>query len=232
MLSQENPRSNILLNRKVFRGRLKETIPVKIEDKTWMQPFSEILGLDNNEFQPWKSVLVSENNRVILVEGETDKKYLEYIHSLNRKNFKIPVGTNIVSYGGKDALKNTIMLKFMFEKFDKIYITFDLDAKKELEKFMRKLGLKEYEDYVAIGINSPGADCIEGLVPESVRSSVFSENTNLVTKLTATDTSARNSAKNELKKKTLEKFCSSEDYSDDDISGFRDIFKHLNNAFK
>jgi len=105
MLSQENVSSNILLARKVHYGKVKETSVVEIQDESWMEPFSEILGLDNAEFGSWKKVLTSEKNCVMLVEGDLDKKYFEHIHSLNIHNLQLPSGIEIVPYEGKDSLK-------------------------------------------------------------------------------------------------------------------------------
>jgi putative ATP-dependent endonuclease of the OLD family len=136
MLCQENVTSNVLLVRHVSRGKLKQTERVQLKENTWMEPFSEILGLDNSEFTAWKDVLISNTNCVLLVEGEIDRKYLEHINSLNLPSFQLPEGLQIVPYEGKDALKNTILLKFILEKFKKVFITFDLDAKHELEKTM------------------------------------------------------------------------------------------------
>ena len=61
-----------------------------------MEPFSEILGLDNNEFASWRQVLQNRNQCVLLVEGEIDKKYVEHIHSLGLDGYMLPPGVEIV----------------------------------------------------------------------------------------------------------------------------------------
>ena len=229
MLCQQNVTSNVLLVRSLQRGKLKATERVQLEESTWMEPFSEILGLDNSEFIAWKDVLISNTNCVLLVEGEIDHKYLKHIHSLNLPNLQLPGDLQIVPYEGKDALKNTILLKFIIEKFKKVFITFDLDAKSELEKTMLQLGLKEGIDYMAIGTNKAGKQCIEGLVPERVLSKVYSENTDLVMQLTAQDTKDRKSAKSALKQKILAKFQSEPEINADDLKGFSNLFRNLSN---
>lgn len=105
---------------------------MNVDSNQWMQPFSEILGLDNEEFNPWKKVIGVNKENVLLVEGTINKEYLLFISSLEIPGFKLPNNIEILPYNGKDALKNTIMLKFIIEKFNKVFITFDLDAKEDL----------------------------------------------------------------------------------------------------
>lgn len=224
MLSQEDVKCNVLLDRKIFRNKLKQTEKVELEESNWMTPFSLILGLDNSEFEGWKTVLTTNNKAVLLVEGEIDKKYLEHINSLNHAKFKIPNNVEIVAYGGKDALKNSILLKFIIQKFEKVLITFDLDAKSELERIMKQINLIEGKQYISIGINKPGQECIEGLVPDSIRAEVFSKNTDLVMKLSAQDTIARKSAKNEIKQKILDSFTRKR-VSVEELKNFQTLFK-------
>lgn len=227
MLSQENISSNILLARKVYYSKVKETAVVELKDESWMEPFSEILGLDNSEFASWKKVLTSEKSCVMLVEGDIDKKYYEHIHSLNIPNLLLPEGIEIVPYEGKDALKNSILLKFIIQKFKKVFVTFDLDAKIELERTMQQIGLIEGTQYLAIGINKPGRQCIEGLLPEKILAKVHSENTDLVMQLSSAETKDRKSAKSLIKQKLLAEFKTSKDLSADDLKSFNYIFKAL-----
>jgi energy-coupling factor transporter ATP-binding protein EcfA2 len=158
MLCQENVTSNVLLIRRPHRGKLKATERVPLQENTWMEPFSEILGLDNSEFTAWKEILSTGKSNVLLVEGELDRKYLEHIHSLNHHSLQLPDGLDIVVYEGKDALKNTILLKFIIEKFKKVFVTFDLDAKPELEKIMQpcsRLGSRMEPITLLLGRTSP-----------------------------------------------------------------------------
>lgn len=227
MLSQENISSNILLERKVHYGKFKETAVVELKDESWMEPFSEILGLDNSEFAAWKKVLTTEKSCVMLVEGDIDKKYYEHIHSLGIQNMTLPSGIEIVPYDGKDALKNSILLKFIVQKFKKVFVTFDLDAKAELDRTMQQIGLVEGTQYMAIGANKPGRQCIEGLLPEKILAKVYSENTDLVMQLSAAETKDRKAAKSSLKQKLLAEFKSSKDLGAEDLKAFSPIFKAL-----
>jgi predicted ATP-dependent endonuclease of OLD family len=227
MLSQENISSNILLVRKSYYGKLKETEVVELEDESWMEPFSEILGLDNSEFASWKRVLTSEKSCVMLVEGDLDKKYYEHIHSLSIQNLQLPNGIEIVPYEGKDALKNSILLKFIVQKFKKVFVTFDLDAKPELERTMHQIGLTEGTQYMAIGANKPGRQCIEGLLPEKILAKVHAENTDLVMQLSSAEAKDRKSAKSSIKQKLLAEFKSNKDLNAEDLKAFNPVFKAL-----
>lgn len=232
MLCQSNVSSNVLLDRPLVRGKSKQTVVVEVEEKNWMTPFSETLGLDNNEFSSWKDVLLNKNQCVLLVEGEIDKKYIEHIGSLGIEGFKVPDGLEILPYEGKDALKNTILLKFMVEKFKKVLITFDLDAKSELEKVMGQIGLKEGCNYIAVGVDKAGKQCIEGLLPERIISKVVSQNSDLVMQLTSQDGKERKSAKNALKSRYLAEFKADNSIGVDDIKAFSPIFKTLEKVYQ
>jgi putative ATP-dependent endonuclease of the OLD family len=231
MLCQENPSSNILLDRKNTRGKLKETVVVDVDTNHWMQPFSEILGLDNEEFNPWKKVIGVNKDNVLLVEGLIDKEYLTFISSLGLSSFKLPEGIEVLAYEGKDALKNIMMLKFIIDKFNKVFITFDLDAKDELSKAVNSLSLVENKDYYVIGLDKPGKKCMEGLVPESILSSVYGQHTDLVTQMSSTIAKERNEAKSELKKKLLQEFKSSKEWSAEDLKLFKGLFAAIIRAF-
>lgn len=227
MLCQENVASNVLLVRKQVRGKFKATERIELRDDTWMEPFSEILGLDNSEFTAWKDILNTDKTYVLLVEGELDKKYIEHIQSMDQPSLKLPDGIDIVAYEGKDALKNTILLKFMQQKFRKVFVTFDLDAKPELEKIMAQIGLKEGVDYLALGVNKPGKQCIEGLVPDRILSVVHGKNTDLVMQLTAQDSKDRKSAKSALKQKILSAFQQDSAITFEEVKGFSVLFKAI-----
>lgn len=227
MLCQENIKSNILLNRKVYRGKLKETVVVDVDANNWMQPFSDILGLNNAEFEPWKQALSANKGTIVLVEGDIDKQYIEHIKSLGLDGFDLPNEIEIISYDGKDALKNTVLLKFMVQKFNKVYFTFDLDAKNELARSMAQLGLIEVDNYMAIGLTSPGKECMEGLLPDSILSSVYATNPDLVMGMSSQDSNARKSAKNNLKAKLLEEFTSKKDHTADELKHFVPLFRNI-----
>lgn len=196
-----------------------------------MEPFSRILGLDNVEFLAWRDVILSGKQCIMLVEGAIDKAYFEHIHSLNLPDLTLPPGLDIVPYEGKDALKNSILLKFIIQKFKRVLVTFDLDAKAELDRVMSQSGLEEGSTYLTIGTNKPGKQCIEGLLPERLLAKVHGQHTGLVMQLQSNDAKDRKSAKSALKQKLLAEFRSDKLISTDELKGFVPVFRALRRLF-
>lgn len=227
MLCQRNIKSNVLLGRKNTYGKSKSTEVISVDEANWMQPFGNILGLNNSEFAAWKDVLFSGQQCVLLVEGEIDKAYLQHINSFNFQDLKLPSDLEIVPYEGKDSLKNPILLKFIIEKFKKVLVTFDLDAKFELERTMAQVGLIEGSGFLTVGLSKPGKQCIEGLLPDRILSRVHSLNTDLVMALTSADGKERKSAKSALKQKLLAEFKADTQVTRDDLKSFIPVFKAL-----
>ncbi len=227
MLCQKHVQSNVLLARKLSYGKIKATEVVEVRDENWMEPFGNILGLNNVEFAAWKDVLFSGKQCVLLVEGDIDKQYFEYIHSLALSDLTLPKGVDIVPYEGKDALKNSILLKFIIDKFQRVLVTFDLDAKTELERTMVQVGLVDGAGYIAVGANKPGKQCIEGLLPDRVLAKVYGANADLVMALTSADGKERKSAKSSLKQKILSEFKSDKAVTRDELKPFIPVFKAL-----
>lgn len=226
MLNQSIPSANILLSRKVFRNKLKETCVENTSGENWMLPFAENLGVIPEEFSAWKSVVASNQSRVILVEGVLDQEYFQHIQEKYPDIYQIEATVEIVPYDGKDALKNTQLLRFMLSKFTKVFITFDLDAEREVETHLQKIGLSKGADYCAIGKSSAGADCIEGLLPDRIKKAVFGREVELVTTLTSADNKARRSARSSLKNKLLEEMKNTE-CTANELSDFKKLFKDL-----
>jgi putative ATP-dependent endonuclease of the OLD family len=227
MLCQSNAQSNVLLGRRTSYRKTKSTEVIEVEDDNWMEPFGNILGLNNAEFSPWKDVLFSGKQCVLLVEGAIDKSYFEHIHSLAFTDLVLPKGLEIVPYEGKDALKNSILLKFIIDKFKKVLVTFDLDAKSELERTMSQVGLVENTGFLAVGSMKPGKQCIEGLLPDRVLSKVYSANTDLVMALTSAETKDRKLAKSSLKQKLLTEFKADRTIAREELKPFLPVFKAL-----
>ena len=227
MLCQRSVASNVLFGRKLVYGKMKQTEVVDVNEDNWMEPFSNILGLNNAEFLAWKDVILSGKQCVLLVEGNIDKSYFEHIHSLRLLDLTLPEGLDIVPYEGKDALKNSILLKFIVQKFKKVLVTFDLDAKPELERIMTQIGLAEGINYLAIGATKPGKQCIEGLLPERLLSKVYGQYTDLVMQLTSADGKDRKSAKSSLKQKLLAEFKTDKTVTRDELKGFIPVFRAL-----
>ena len=231
MLNRVVPSANILLRRRLQRRQLQDTEIVDTAGENWMEPFSEHLGIVSPEFNYWRSLFASRDSRVLLVEGEIDKEYFLYVREILGTRSGLAEDVEMVPYGGKDALKNTTLVSFVLKKFDKIFITFDLDAAHEVKKSLELLGLVNKHDYLAIGMEQPGKNAIEGLLPQRIVSSVLSRETDLVMQLGSQNSSERRDAKRKLKKHLLDEFRSESDYSDIELRGFLDIGKILAKAF-
>jgi predicted ATP-dependent endonuclease of OLD family len=63
MLSVQHPESNVLLERKVYRGNELQTEVVDTSGDNWMEPFALSLGLDNSAFRDWKNLLFQNLSR-------------------------------------------------------------------------------------------------------------------------------------------------------------------------
>ncbi len=228
MLNREDPGSNILLCRESKRGKWSETRLVNTSGPSWMAPFAEHLGINLSEFDSWQPFFAARKSKILLVEGDLDRQYFE---EFQRRKFPIETLSReieVVPYGGKDTLKNTLLVKFVLSKFDRVFITYDQDADEELKKSLPRLGLKVNDDYLPLGESEPGKDCIEGLLPQRVLATVMGRETDLVMKLTSRD---RKEAKQQLKNRYLEEFQKNTDYSKDELKGFEKIIKVINRSF-
>lgn len=230
MLNQSNPEANVLLERKIFRGKLKETNITETGGDKWMLPFAKNLGIVPDEFGAWQSVFTSKNNRVVLVEGSIDEEYFQHIKANYPQIYQIPEDVQVVSYGGKDALKNTPLLKFLVGKFEKVFVTFDLDAKADVENSLQRIGLEEVKDYCSIGLPDSGNDCIEGLLPEALKARVYSKEHKLVTALSSGDNKARRDAREQLKARMLSEFKATS-CSDSELRNFKKTFGVIGKQF-
>jgi len=206
LLSMQDSTSNILLRRRTVYKQIRDTERVDTGDDDWMAPFGQALGLDAEEFKPWKALILSGSDAILLVEGETDKEYFSMLrdaaHGANRLN----VPGDVVSYEGTGSLRNTVLLRFIKNRYRKLFVTFDLDAAEQLEKTLQSLQLEHGKHYMAVGVNIPGKKNIEGLLPENVTTAVFGSNPALVQAATAGSKEEQESAKNRLKKLLLEEF--------------------------
>ena len=208
-----------------------ETTLVDTGKESWMAPFAEHLGIQSSEFKNWRPLFSSFQSKVLLVEGETDKEYFKYLRNSRIGKEVLKDGIEIVTYGGKDTLKNTLLVKFVLSKFDKVFITFDLDVADEVKAFLDRLNLKEAVDYMAIGLNQPGKDAIEGILPPRILSSINGKETDLVMQLSSRKKDERKNAKKELKKKYLEEFKTHNYYSDEELKEIEKIIKKINKKF-
>ena len=232
MLSQEEYKANLLLVRNIVRSKPLDTEVVELHKDNWMEPFSEILGLNNSEFGPWYRLISGKQDKIILVEGKIDKEYFEFLFSLPVIKREYDFKGTILPYEGKDSIKQTILMKFLTNRFPNIYITYDLDADKDLRNKLESIGLHNDKDFCSIGKNCAGAECIEGCLPERILQKVHSENTALMVKLTSANTKNRKSAKNELKRKFLEAFKADISYTNEDLKEFIGIVRKIKKKLK
>jgi len=206
MLNQVEPASNILLSRKIKRKTAYETFVEDTTGDNWMAPFSEHLGLAPGEFSSLRPVFSSYKSKVLLVEGPLDQEYFSSLQKHQDLCECLADDIEIVPYGGKDTLKNTLLVQFVLRKFDRVFVTYDLDAQNEVSTALGRLGLKENSDFLPLGIGQPGKDCIEGMLPQRVLAAVNGRETDLVMKLGSKDNKERRKAKDALKHKYLEEF--------------------------
>lgn len=230
MLNQSNPKSNFLLDRRINRGKPRETILLPSDEDDWMNPFAENLGVVSSEFHDWKNVFSSQASMVVLVEGELDRDYFEFLRSRYPSIFKLNSDIEIVPYEGKDALKNTALRRFIINKFKRVFVTFDLDAENEVAPALRKIGLEEFKDFSSIGLNKDGCECIEGLLPDVIRASVHQNCISDVNAMMSSDTKVRRSARQRLKRAYLEEFKKA-NIEDKDLHHFKVIFNRMASAF-
>lgn len=206
LLSLNHPASNILLSRRAHYGQLRETLRINSDGDNWMEPFGQALGMNSDEFKPWQSLFGSQSDAILLVEGDTDKAYFEMLRDPSHGSGALSFDGDIVAYEGAGTLKNNMLLRFIKNRYKRVFLTFDLDMKPEIERCLISLSMKKDHDYLAIGVDAPGKRSIEGLLPESVRKAVFSANSDLVMAATSGTKDERESARNALKKKLLEQF--------------------------
>lgn len=225
MLNQEIPSANLLLCRRIHKKKAFETVLANTSDDDWMTPFSEHLGIPAKEFTAWRPLLSSHKERVLLVEGILDAQYFEYLQSASLCTPQLSKSIEIIPYNGKDALKNTVLFQFFLRQFDHVFITFDLDAHSDLKNALMRLNLTENQHYVPIGVNRPGKDCIEGLLPARVLATVNGREVDLVMELGSRE---KKNAKEELKRKYLEEFISNIDYTKEELKEFSKLIDLIN----
>lgn len=205
MLSVERPDANILLVRRVERGRAFET---QVEDTAgvdWMQPFAIALGVTSESFGPWRSILFADADELILVEGEIDKDYFDDLRRPEHQGKRLDVKGVIFPYGGDGFFAHDVMLKFILERFNRVIITFDLDVDVRIARKLETLGLKRNEDFFAIGQQAGGKRSIEGLLPITITSEVARTHPDVVDLASSTDEGSKN-AKQKLKRLKQEAF--------------------------
>jgi len=206
MLSKDKPVSNILLERKIFRGHFRGSQQLVTDGDSWMEPFSLILGLSSEEFRPWKELFFGNNESTLLVEGSTDKAYFEMLRSEDHGANRLIFEGAIFDYDGFGSLKNPTMLKFIQNRSKSSFITYDLDIEKEVRSGLERNGFVHKVNFLGLGTNKPGMRAIEGLLPKSLVTSVNNEHQDLVQQAMYGTKEEQKSAKSGLKKHYLSKF--------------------------
>jgi hypothetical protein len=163
---------------------------------------------------------------VLLVEGKIDQEYFQWFQTHTASCEKLASDIEVVPYGGKDVLKNTLLLQFVLRKFDRVYVTYDLDADGDVRAALKRAGLKEDRHFMPLGMAQAGKECIEGMLPQRVVSAVHAKETDLVMKLTSAG--ERRRAKEELKRRYLEEFKSHADYSKEELKALARVTRTIN----
>ena len=229
MLNQTSPKSNILLKRETVRGKPLETIVEDTSGDDWMKPFADHLGVIPDEFRSWRDIIASEGKCLLLVEGDIDIEYVNFLRQNYAEKFPVSRHVKVLAYGGRGSLKNPTIVSFVKQITGRVFITFDLDAKGEVQRHLEQIGLEEKKDFLAVGKNKAGKKAIEGLLPERIFQAVYGRETELVSAL-ADVGDDRKSARSNLKWKLLEEFKSHTDYSDDELKDFEMLGKTINKA--
>lgn len=206
MLSQHRPESNILLSRRLEKNRLRETTREDTTGERWMEPFALALGLDNEQFKPWRDALFSNKDSILMVEGETDREYMQLLQGTEHGDKRLKFTGEIFAYSGKDTLKQRVLLQFIKNRYKKCFVTYDLDSESEIGPLLESLNLQRNRHFSPIGLDNPGKRCIEGLLPERVHAAVYSANPGLVQQATQGNKNERQNATNQLKRLYLEQF--------------------------
>lgn len=193
-----------------------------------MTPFSKLLGYSDESFKPWHDAITMRGRKVLLVEGDIDKRYFERLKSPEFGSQALKEDIQIFSYNGADNLKNESILKLVIDLSEKCVVTCDLDALPQVEKTIKLLSIEEGREFLVIG-KGDARGCIEDYVPKHIHDTVYAENTHLVAKLMGPSSEAR-SAKSEMKKKICEHLLAKGD-SKTDFSDFIGLSKRLNKMF-
>lgn len=206
LLSNIDVSANILLERSIKFRKPRETYRVDTTGKDWKKPFALALGIEGPEMDNVKNLFFSQSSSILLVEGDTDKEYFELLLNDSHGRHKLNFDGEIYSYNGFGTLNNTVMLKFIKEKYARLIITFDLDIFPQIKNTLDNLRLENERDYFKVGIDKPGKRSIEGLLPDNVFSKVWANNTELVRQSQSDKKEEAEDAKRQLKKLYLNEF--------------------------
>ena len=227
MLNNNNPAANLLFERTNHRGNLRETHLVAIDKDNWMAPFAQVLGLTNDVFSQWKSLIFGKGGCILLVEGKWDKEYLEFFKDPKHGKNQLNPSCQILPYGGTGFFKHPQILQFVQAQYRKLIVTFDRDAKKEIEPTLIGLGFKPGKDFIVVGKEKPDKRSIEGLLPDWVKSNVFKDNPQVVS-IAVTNESEKKEAQSKLKELYHQEFVKNAKPNQADCGEFYALVKLIN----
>ena len=228
LLSTKQPSANVLLQRRVFRRKARETKRVDTTGDRWMAPFAQALGFDSAVFEPWKELFAGSSEDLLLVEGNLDKEYLELLRDEAHGENRLRFDGDIVAYNGVGTLTNVVLLSLLKNRCRRMLVTFDLDSDKATSKALKDVGLERNKDFMSIGIDVAGKRNIEGLLPESVRFKVRREHSEWTDALESGTKEERESAKRSLKQGYLDEFKRSAKPKSDHYEEFYKLADGLN----
>ena len=224
-LSIKSPSNNMLLER--IRNKNNPcTSLVNPNSDEWWKPFIDALGIKSDDFGPMKEVIFNGNENILIVEGATDKGYLEFLQSKIHGENSLRTDIEIVPINGVDALKNTVWVTFIKKKFKNVCIMIDRDRSTDFIKSLESAGFKKGSNLFIVGTQD--SPYIEGYVPSEIFSQVSSENPNITRKLI--NPKEAKEGRNELKCKLLEKIIANN--TTVGLENFYKLSKEINNAYK
>jgi energy-coupling factor transporter ATP-binding protein EcfA2 len=226
MLSMKSPGSNLLLKRRVEKKRLRESELADTAGEHWMEPFGLALGIANEAFGPWHDALFKNSNVVIFVEGETDREYFELLRQTELGPNRLRIAGDIVPYGGKDNIKNVFLLRFMKQQHRTCFVTYDLDAEKDVLPALETAGFTKGVDCLPLGGDQVRS--IEGLLPEQCTKAVQTANTDLMNTIAFGTAEQKKSAKSRYKLLLLQEFKKSAQPTEAFYGGFYPIIRCIN----
>ena len=105
-----------------------------------------------------------------------------------------------------------------------------MDAESKLEKVFTGLEFHKNKEYAWVGIDVPGKKNIEGLLPESIVTKVFTSNSALAQAAINGTAEEKNTASKQLKKLMLSEFKKLAKPGDEYFKGFYPIVRMINKA--
>jgi len=231
MLSSRDPSSNILIARESRKRKSPHSFIHPTNESNWTKPFQLALGVNDADLETYKSLLFSDASQILMVEGETDRSYFEWLRDPGHGKNKLEFQGEIFPYGGVGNIPEESLMKFFQSKYKKLIVTLDLDSLSKVKNKLERMGLVQNKTFFGIGEIGSGKDRIEGLVPDSIITKVHASHPQLIRQLESSNSDDRNSAKQKLKRLYLEEVKKSLQPGSVDCNPFYKIVKKLNSAF-